>query len=367
MADIELLQRLCETPGAPGREDRVRELIESEIEGLFDHVETDPMGSLLCRRDPRPASRSKKKTAKVRSTKRSGSSDPTRVMFACHMDEIALFVTHIDDNGFVRFTRAGGFDPRTMFARRVLVCTEDGDLPGVMSPAIKPLHITKAEDRNKPVGLGDFYIDLGMSAPQVKRRVKVGDFIVMDEPAVRMGDKVVAKAIDNRYACWLGIEGIRALDRSGAGHACEIHVAFTVQEEVGLRGAKTSAQRLKPDIGIGVDVTVSGDTPGTPNEVVCAEQGAGVAIQMMDSSFIADHKLILELEAVARKARVKHQRTALTGGGSDTAAMQLAHGGCRVAAIAVGIRYIHTVCEMIDVRDLESAVQLMAAWLPTVK
>ena len=352
--NIELLERLCETPGLPGREERVRALIESEIDGLFDHVETDPMGNLLCRRDPRGGRRGKRGEA-------------TRVMLACHMDEIGFYVRHIDDAGFLRLNRAGGFDPRTLFARRVAVCARDGDMLGVMHPAVKPVHLQTPEDRTKVPGLDEFYVDLGMSAADVKKKVRIGDYVVMHEPAARMGNKLVAKAVDNRYACWLGIESVRALEESGAAHACEVHVAFTVQEEVGLRGAKTAANAIKPHLGIGVDVTLAADTPRVGPEDHVSVQGDGVVLNVMDGSVINDYTLVDELESVAVKHRIKHQRSMLTAGGTDTAAMQMALEGCRTATVSVGIRYIHTVCEMVDVRDLKASVDLLARWYPTVK
>ena len=189
----------------------------------------------------------------------------------------------------------------------------------------------------------------------------------MHEPASIVGDKLVAKAVDNRYACWLGVEAVRALHESGANHAAEIHIAFTVQEEVGLRGAKTAAHRIRPDIGIGVDVTLAADTPKVGAEDRITVQGDGVVLNVMDGSVINDHALVDELEATAKKHRIKVQRSMLTAGGTDTAAMQMALEGCRTATVSVGIRYIHTVCEMVDQRDLQASVDLLARWFPTIK
>lgn len=353
--NFDLLKRLCETPGIPGREDRVRELIKKEVKGLFDEVTTDAMGSLICRRAPHAGKRTK-------------NPHPTKVMLACHMDEIGFYVRHIDDDGFIRVNAAGGFDTRNLFARRVLVCTKnDGDIRAVMNPGGRPIHIASEEDKKKIPEVKEFMVDIGLPAAKVRKIVNVGDMVAMDEPCLQVGDKIVSKALDNRVACWLGIEAVRALDKSKSAHACEIYSVFTVQEEVGLRGALTAARTVKPDIGIGLDVTLACDTPGVPKDEAVTIQGQGCGLHIMDSSMISSHSLIDELENVAKKHRIKHQRTILARGGQDGGALQLANQGCRAAGVVVGTRYIHTVTEMIDQGDLTAARDLLAAWLVTVE
>ncbi|MEM8836144.1 MAG: M20/M25/M40 family metallo-hydrolase [Planctomycetota bacterium] len=368
--NIDLLKRLCEVPGIPGREERVRALIEKEIKGLFDDVSTDAMGNLIARRGPR-GSRAKGSKGASKPAPKKGKGDATKVMIAAHMDEIGFYVRHIDDDGFVWLNAAGGFDTRNLFSRRVLVCGDHpngkDDLIGVMNPGGRPIHISSEEDRKKVPEVKEFMIDLGMPARDVKKHVKVGTMVVLHEPFVEIGTKVVSKALDNRFACWLGIETVRALETSGSAHACEVIVAFTVQEEVGLRGAKTASNAVQPDIGIGIDVSLACDTPGVPGTEAVNHHGEGVGLHVMDSSFIADHTLINELEAVAKKNRIKHQRTILARGGQDGAAMQQAMAGARAAGIVCGTRYIHTVTEMIDTRDLGAALDLLAKWVPTVK
>lgn len=362
--NLDLLKRLCETPGVPGREERVRALIEAEVEGLFDEVTTDPMGSLLCKREPRAG---KKTKSGKKSKGGNGLGRPSRVMLLCHMDEIGFYVSSIDKNGFIYVNNAGGFDTRNLFSRRVLVCTDNGDFPGVMNPGGRPIHISSPEERNKVPEVKQFCIDLGMTADKVKKNVKIGDYVVMHEPAMQLGDKFVSKALDNRVACWLGIEAIRKLDKDGHGHECEVHVAFTTQEEVGLRGAKTASHAVQPDIGIGIDVTLSCDTPGVPEEEHVTKHGSGFGLHIKDSSFISDKKLTDEIEAVAKKHKIPYQRTILAAGGQDGAAAQQAAAGARAVGIVVGTRYIHTVTEMIDTRDLAAARDVLAAYLPTVE
>ncbi len=352
--NVDLLKRLCETPGIPGREERVRALIEREIKGLFDDVQTDAMGNLICRRSA---------TGK-KSRKREGKA--TRVLMLCHMDEIGFYVKGVDEHGFIRCNAAGGFDTRNLFSRRVLVCTGDGDFKAVMNPGGRPIHIASEEDKKKIPEVKEFLVDTGLPADKVRKRVKIGDFVVMDEPLIEIGDKIVSKALDNRVACWLGIESVRAIDAAGKPHDCDIYVVFTVQEEVGLRGAHTASFGVEPHIGIGLDVTLSCDTPGVPADETVTVQGKGFGLHVMDGSFISDHRLIDEVEKLAVKHRIPHQRTILARGGQDGAAAQQARSGARALGIVVGTRYIHTVTEMIHRDDLAAARDVLAAWIPTI-
>ncbi|MEO0388650.1 MAG: M20/M25/M40 family metallo-hydrolase [Pseudomonadota bacterium] len=340
--NIDLLKRLCETPGVPGHEDRVRALIEAEIAGLFDTVSVDPMGSLHC----------------VRKARSNGTGQ--KILLLCHMDEIGFLVSHISDTGFLYVQPVGGFDVRNLFSRRVRVCARDGDIQAVMNPGGRPVHIAKPEDRKRIPELSEFFIDTGLGEA-AKERVRIGDPVVMDEPFLEMGDKLVSKALDNRIACWLGIEALRGLDP--AKGSAEIHVVFTVQEEVGLRGARTASYAVRPDIAIGVDTTLACDTPGVPEPERTTLQGAGFGLHLRDSSFIADRALTEEIAALAEAENIPYQRTMLASGGQDGAAGQQAAAGARAFAIVVGTRYIHTVTEMIHKTDLAAARDILIAYL----
>jgi len=352
--NIDLLKRLCETPGIPGREEQVRALIETEIEGLFDEVTVDPMGSLIAVRRPTKVTRSKKK--------------PLRVMLACHMDEIGFYVRHIDDKGFIWIQPAGGFDARNLFSRRVKVCTSRAEYIGIMNPGGKPIHIASAEERKKVPEVSEFFIDLGRSAAKVKRQIKIGDMIVMHEPFEEIGDTLVSKAMDNRVACWLGIESVRQLATATKkkGHACEVHCVYTVQEEVGLRGAMTSAYTVQPDVGIGIDTTLCCDTPGISDIDRVTKQADGVGLTVMDSASISNYELVNQFEKIAEKKKIPHQRSILPLGGTDSAAMQRAGSGAKTITISVGTRYIHTVTEMVHKKDLKTACDLLAAYMGLV-
>lgn len=359
--DIALLKRLCETPGVPGREERVRALLEKEALGrgraLFDEHHTDAMGSLICTRRATKGARGKG----------AGRAKATKVLLAAHMDEIGFYVRHVDDQGCIWLNAAGGFDTRNLFATRVLVVTESGDLHGVMNPGGKPIHISSEADRAKVPGVEEFFVDLGMAPADVKKRVKVGDYVVLDQPFLETPLKVVSKALDNRMAVFVAIEALRRIATRGTKHAADISVAFCTQEEVGLRGATTAANQVGADIGVGLDVTLACDTPGVPENQCVTKQGDGAAVMVQDSSMISDHRLVDELCAVARKHRIPCQRAILPRGGQDGAAIQRSGKGARCVALGAGTRYIHTTTEMIDRRDLEAVVDLLAAWLVTVE
>ncbi len=343
---MQLLEALTTTAGIPGREHRVRDLILRETKGLFDETRIDAMGSLICVKKPTQPS-----------------VNPPRIMLAAHMDQIGFMVRHIDDKGFVRVNPVGGFDTRNLFARTCVICTDirdpAGDLPGVMNPGVRPTHIATDEDRKKIPDISDFVIDLGLPADEVKAKVKIGDMVVLTAPVVHVGNTVVSQCLDNRVACWIAIRALQQLK----DHSCEIHCVFTVQEEVGLRGAGTSAFAVQPDIGIAIDTTLCVDTPGVPDEQRVSKQGEGAGLTAMDSSFISDLELFETFERIAREKGIKHQRSILPRGGTDSGTIQRAGAGTRVFTLSCPTRYIHTVTEMVHKDDLHACRDLLTAYL----
>lgn len=347
---MKLLEQLVVTPGVAGREHRVRKLIQGQVKGLFDSMRVDNLGSLICVRRPRPR-------------KRGGRHKPVKVMIAAHMDQIGFLVQHVESSGFLRINPVGGFDARNLFARLVTVCPdiEDPrkDLPGVLNPGGRPIHIATEEDKRKVPDLKEFVVDLGLPAERVKQKVKIGDMVVLQAPLVRVGDMVVSQCLDNRVACWIAIRAIEKLKH----HDCEIHCVFTVQEEVGLRGAGTAAFGVEPDIGIALDTTLCCDTPGVPENERTTKQGDGAALTVMDSASIADLGVLEQFEAVAVRHKIKHQRSILARGGTDAGAIQRALAGVRTFTLSCPTRYIHTVTEAVHVEDLHACRDLLAAYL----
>lgn len=363
--EFELLRRLTETPGIPGREERVRDLVLAETKGLWDDTRVDNMGSLICFK--RATRRRKGKARGARD------GDPTRVMLACHMDEIGFYVRYIDENGYLRLQNAGGFDTRNLFARRVLIQGKR-DLIGVLNPGGKPVHIATPEDRKKVPEMNEFYVDLFRSRKQVERLVEIGDPVSLIQHTEMIGDAITGKAMDNRIALWVAINAIRqatpgrASGRRAAkapGSPYEIYFVACVQEEVGLRGAGAAAFGVDPDIGIAVDTTLCCDTPGTSKDDAVTEFGKGVGIKVMDSASISHRGLFDEFISIARKKRIPHQREVLPRGGTDAGALQRARAGTKALTLSVPTRYIHTITEAIHKKDAKAAVDLLAAWLST--
>ncbi len=349
---MEFLEELTRTPSIAGREHRMRRLLAERAKPLFDEVRTDNLGSLLCLRKPRPASRRRKR--------------PLRVMIAAHMDQIGFMVRHVESSGFLRLQNVGGFDTRNLFARLVTVCTDTddpkGDLPGVMNPAGRPVHVASDEEKKKVPEVRDLVVDLGLPADEAQSRVKIGDMVVIRAPFTRVGNTVVGQCLDNRVACWLAIRAVEALERDGH-HDCEIHVVFTVQEEVGCRGAGPAAQAIEPDVAIALDTTLCIDTPGVSEDQRTTVQGAGAGLMAMDSWSISDLELLEEFEKVAAKKKIKAQRTILSSGGTDAGPIQRKGAGFRVMTMVCPTRYIHTVTEMIHLDDLHATRDLLAAYL----
>jgi putative aminopeptidase FrvX len=351
---MKLLEQLTQIPGVAGREHRMRDFIRAHAKPHFDEMRVDALGSLICTRYARPAGRSAS-----RSKTRNPKSRPLRIMLSSHMDQIGFMVRAIGTDGFIRLQNVGGFDTRNLFARLVTVCTDSGDLPGVLNPGGRPLHISSPEDRKKIPEIHDLVVDLGLPAENVQKKVQIGDMVVIQAPFSRIGGTVVAQALDNRIACWIALRTMQKLRR----HACEIHCAFTVQEEVGCRGAGPAAASIDPDIAIALDTTLCVDTPDVPKDQSVTKQGAGAGLMVMDSSAITDLDLLQEFEKIARAKKIPAQRTILPRGGTDASTIQRKASGTRTMTLVCPTRYIHTITEMIHLDDLHACRDLLTAYL----
>ncbi|HEY3242680.1 MAG TPA: M20/M25/M40 family metallo-hydrolase [Phycisphaerae bacterium] len=341
---MEFLKELCETPGVPGREERVRDVIMKHTRGLFDEQTVDPLGSLVCRKQP--------------GRKPSGNA-PKRVMLACHMDEIGFYVKFIDKHGHLRLQQVGGFDTRNLFARRVLVQGKQ-DLVGILNPTGRPIHLATEEEKKKVYKVSEFFVDLFMPKKEVEKLVRVGDPVTLIQPFGLIGDVATCKAMDNRVASWVAINAVRKV---GNRSPYEIVYVGTVQEEVGCRGAGPSAYGIEPDYGIAIDVTLACDTPGIEeDEHVCC-LGQGVALKVMDSASISHRGLLDEFIDLAKRQKIKHQLEVLPLGGTDACTVQRAGVGRPTITLSIPTRYIHTVSECVHRKDLDAAVNLLAAWL----
>lgn len=338
MIDIPLLKTICETPGAPGFEQRIREVVIREVRPLVDELTVDNMGNVIT-------------VKKGRENK--------RVMVAAHMDEIGFIVTHIDDEGFVRFHPLGGFDPKTLSSQRVIVHGRR-DLIGVMGA--KPIHLMKPEERNKQVPISDYFIDLGRDKEEVKRLISVGDPITRERELIEMGDCVNSKSLDNRVSVFILIEALRALQ--GVEVPYDIYAVFTVQEEVGLRGAISAAHHVDPDFGFGLDVTIAYDVPGANGHEAVTHLGKGAAIKIMDGSVISDYRMVNYLKQVANQENIQWQPEVLPAGGTDTAGLQrFGKKGAISGAISIPLRHIHQTIELAHKKDIQACIDLLKAGL----
>jgi endoglucanase len=321
----ETIKKLVEAYGPAGNEDQVRSLILDEIKALADDIRVDALGNLIARKGQ----------------------DGLRVMLSAHMDEIGVMVAHIDEHGFARFATIGGVSPNTLIGNRVRFA--DG--------TVGTIHID--EDlgawSGKSLDITKMYIDTGATGRD-DAPIKVGDaaafYRLMDEA----GERLIAKSMDDRISCAVLIETMRQLD-SRAGLPNTVYFVFSVQEEVGLKGARTSAFGIDPDLGIAIDVTRTGDTPeATPMAVAL---GQGPAIKIMDSGMLA-HPAVKDLMVErAQAAQIPYQLEVLRRGTTDAMGIQLTRAGVPAGCVSIPTRHVHTPSEMVDLNDVQNAVKLL--------
>jgi endoglucanase len=319
----ELIEKLCEIPGPSGHENAIREAIQKEVAPFADSMEVDALGNLIVHKGAR-------------------GKDGLRIMLSAHMDELGIIVTHVDKKGFVRFTTIGGVYVRYLAGSRVLF------LNGVKGT----INHEPAEEPSKIPSMEEFFIDVGATSP-ADCPVKVGDLAVFDRPFMDLGSRFMSKALDDRVSCAVLIETLRQIKQSPN----ELLFVFSVQEEVGVRGAITAAYSIDPDLGIAVDVTGTGDTPG--NQKMEVALGGGAAIKIRDQGMLCDPKVIRWMRAAAEKAGIKHQMEILRGGTTDAYQIQVNRAGVPTGAISIPCRYIHSPSEMADIHDLENSVKLL--------
>lgn len=338
MIDVALLSDFCRVPAAPGFEQRLRALLMEKVKPLVDEVYTDAMGNVYA----------------VKKGTTTGA-DAKRVMIGAHMDEIGFIVTHIEEGGFIRFHTLGGFDPKTLTAQRVIVHGKK-DVVGCMG--CKPIHLMTPAERNKPLNIKDYFIDTGMTQEEVKELISVGDAVTRERELIEMGNCVNAKSLDNRLAVYMLFETFRELQ--GIDVPYDIYGVFTVQEEVGIRGASVAAQQVNPDFGFGIDVTIAFDVPGAQAHERITSLGEGCAIKIMDSSTICDYRMVNFMKETANKHDILWQPEVLTGGGTDTAGIQRrGMNGAIAGCISIPCRNVHQVIEMSDKTDIRNGIDLL--------
>lgn len=330
---MELAKKLCNAYGPAGREDNIRKLIEPEIDNYCQHMEIDRLGNLIAY-----------KPAKSRS---SGSETKiTKIMFCAHMDEIGLIVTHIDRNGFLRFTNVGGLFIDRLISQRVIF--EDGTI-GVIGMETKP-------ETPKPPRMDNLFIDINAKCKkEAEEKIKIGDIASFYQQAMISNNRMMSKALDDRIGCYCLIEAMKRID----SNLSDLYFVFTVQEEVGLRGARTGAYGIAPDFGIAVDITLTGDIP--ESRKMSVKLGDGTAIKVKDERFLANPAVNDKLIAYCEEANIPYQLEILERGTTDAAVVQMVKEGVSSGVLSIPTRYIHSTNEVCDLSDVENTIKLLIA------
>ncbi len=319
-----VLKQLTEAFGPSGYETEVTELIRTMIEEHVDEIKTDVLGNLIA--------------------VKKGAEDGRTIMFAAHTDEIGLVVTHIDDKGFLRFSNVGGVSISTLVGNRVRFA----------SGAVGAIYQEKGSW--KELTLDKLYIDIGAeSKEEALEKVKVGEFGIFHREFADLGNRLIAKAMDDRVGCAILIEALKRIEDPN-NTLCFV---FTAQEEVGLRGARTAAYGIEPDLGIALDVTLTGDMPEARRMDVSL--GKGAAIKVKDSSLIVHPKVKELLVNIAEENNIPYQMEVLEFGGTDAGAIHLTKAGIPSGTISIPTRYVHSPSEMVDIRDIKACTDLVVA------
>lgn len=337
---VELLRELTEASGVPGYEHEVREIIRRHLRDITT-IEQDRLGSIVCRKD--------------------GEADRPRVMLAGHMDEIGFLVKLITDEGFIKFSPLGGWWSHVMLAQRVVIKARKGDVFGLIGS--KPPHILTEEERKKLQEPKAMYIDVGAtSAGEVKSLgIRPGDPIIPICPFTPLGTgkTYMAKALDDRLGCALFIDVIKKLVKEK--HPNTVFGVGTVQEEVGLRGARTSAWVVDPDVGLTMEVGIAGDVPNVKKEEVQEKLGKGPAIVIRDASMVPNLRLRDLVVSTADELKIPYQFELLERGGTDSGAIHLHRQGVPNLVIGVPTRHIHSHAGIVHRKDYDHAVRLVTA------
>lgn len=337
---LQMFKDLTDANGVAGNERAPREVMKKYIAPYADTVETDNLGSVIA--------------------KKIGDENGPKIVVAGHLDEVGFMVTQIDDKGFIKFQTVGGWWSQVMLAQRVTITTRKGDeVIGVIGS--KPPHILPADVRNKVVDIKDMFIDIGAASKDevLEWGVRPGDMVTpYFEFNVMKNDKyLLAKAWDNRIGCAIAIDVMKALQNEK--HPNILYSVGNVQEEVGLRGAKTTTHKIQPDIGFAVDVGVAGDTPGVTAKESTSKMGAGPQIVVYDASMVSHRGLREFVLDVADEHNIPYQFEAMAGGGTDAGSIHVTANGVPALSIGIATRYIHSHAGILHRDDYDNAVKLM--------
>jgi putative aminopeptidase FrvX len=338
MALAETLEKLSNACGVAGREEEVRSLMKSFLKPCVDEVKEDRLGNVI--------------------GIRKGKKDAPKVMLAGHMDEIGLLVKTISKEGFLQFAKIGGIDDRILLAQSVVVYTEKGPLHGIIGS--KPPHIQKEDERKKIFTYDELFIDIGAESDEEAKKmgVKIGDSIEFDIRFAKIGkDIAIGKAFDDRVGCAVIVEVMKRLQKT----ECTVYAVGTVQEEVGCRGATTSAFGIYPDVGIALDVTIAGDVPGVKEVEAPIKMRKGPSLTVADYGLITHPKVLRMLIDAAEENKIPYQLETGLPGGTDASRISLTREGVPSGTISIPTRYIHSPASLLSLDDAEKTARLTVA------
>lgn len=339
-----LLKKLCEAVGPSGYEDQVRDIVVEEFKKYADEAWIDTLGNVIA--------------------VKKGEDHGRKIMFAAHIDEIGLFISHIDENGFLRVVPIGGIPARSLIMQRVKIRTRNGKiLYGVIG--MKPPHILKKEEMEKIPEIKDLYIDIGASSREEveKLGVRIGDVIVFERSVEKLVDnRVTGKALDDRSGLTVLIKALELVEKP----VVDTYFVATVQEEVGLKGARTAAFSISPDAAIALDVTIASDVPDTPRHMWFTQLGKGPAIKIVDgraaTGLISNRGLVDKLVEIAESEKIPYQLEVAAGGTTDASIIALNKEGVPATTISIPSRYIHSPVEIVDLEDMVNAIKLVKSF-----
>lgn len=332
-----LLKKIIEAAGIPGYESQIAKIMHDAFKKICDDVQIDNFGNVIAKKG-----KGKKK-----------------IMLAAHMDEIGFIVKNITKEGFLHFIKLGGIDDRILPAQRVIIKARKGDCLGVIGT--KPPHLQKEEDKNKPLKFEDMFIDIGCkSKEEAEKRTEVGDAIIFEpNSGILDGKLYYGKAIDDRIGCFALIKIMEKLKVDEVD--AEVYAVATSQEEVGLKGARTSAFKIDPDFALAIDTNTAGDTPQITERESTLKLGGGVGITIIEASgrgLIVNEKMKNLLIDTAKKNKIKYQIAVIEGGMTDGAIIYMNKEGVPTAVLSIPTRYVHSPTGVFDIEDVDAAVDL---------
>ncbi len=330
MANIQLLQQLCERQGISGNEEAVRDFIVTQVTPYADRITIDAMGNVIA--EKKGANRAK-----------------TKLMLNAHMDEVGLIVTHIDSDGYLKFATVGGIDKRVLCGRSVTV---GNGVPGVIG--VKPIHLLKGDEKGKAVPIHDMYVDIGAAnREEAERTVHLGDPVCLDSVFHVQNGMIRGRALDDRVGCAILIDMLQS------DLLYDMTFVFCVQEEVGTRGSRTAAYRVQPQAALVVETTTAADIAGVPKEKHVCRLGKGAVISFMDKGTIYDRDYYTLALQTAKKLQLPCQVKQAVAGGNDAGAIHVTRGGVRTVAVSLACRYLHAAMGQIALEDFHSAEKLI--------